>query len=147
MSEKIDFIRQMPLFENLSRGQQRKLANILVRRTFEQGRELVRQGEGGDGLYLLTSGTVDVVRQLRTGEREVVNQLGANDFFGELGLLDDGPRTATVVATADVECYALSRWDFYDLLKDDAEMAVLVLQEVAKRFRTALDTLGEEDKE
>ena len=98
-------------------------------------------------MYLLTIGTVDVVRQLRTGEREVVNQLGANDFFGELGLLDDGPRTATVVATADVECYALSRWDFYDLLKDDAEMAVLVLQEVAKRFRTALDTLGEEDKE
>lgn len=145
MSEKLSFIKQTPLFESLSRGQQRKLANKMVLRTFQKAQILMTQGEGGDGLFIMISGKVDVMRFLKTGEQERVNQLVTNDFFGELGLLDDGPRTATVIATEETECYALSRWDFYDLLEDDADMAVKMLKEIAKRFRIALDTLGEED--
>ena len=65
----------------------------------------------------------------------------ATDFFGELALLDDGLRTASVVATEQTQCLALTRWDFITALREDAEMAVLILQELAKRFRRALDSL------
>ena len=63
------------------------------------------------------------------------------DFFGELALLDDGLRTASVLAAEPTQCLALTRWDFLAALREDAEMSVIILQELAKRFRRALDSL------
>ena len=68
-----------------------------------------------------------------------MNTFGPTDFFGEMALLDDGLRTATVSASEATECLALTRWDFLGILKDDADMAVIILQELARRFRMALD--------
>jgi CRP/FNR family transcriptional regulator len=67
--------------------------------------------------------------------------VGPTDFFGELTLLDDGLRTASVIATDETECLILTRWNFLAVLKEDADMAVVILEELAKRFRLALDVL------
>ena len=76
------------------------------------------------------------------GEKIVVNTFGPTDFFGELALLDDtGMRTASIVANEATTCFVLTRWDFIASLKQDADMAVYILQELAKRFRIALDSL------
>jgi CRP-like cAMP-binding protein len=79
------------------------------------------------------------VRTLPDGEKVVVNTFGPGDFFGELALLDYGPRTASVIATEPTTCLLLTRWDFLAVLRDDAETAIGVLQAVARRFRGMLD--------
>jgi CRP-like cAMP-binding protein len=71
----------------------------------------------------------------------VVNTFGPTDFFGELALLDDEPRTASVVATEETECLVLSQWEFFGSLREDPDMAIEILQELATRFRRALNVL------
>ena len=71
----------------------------------------------------------------------MVNTFKPNDFFGEITLLDDGPRTASVIATEETECLILSRFDFLALMKNDADMGVVIAQEVAKRLRRLINTL------
>ena len=72
----------------------------------------------------------------------VVNQFGPSDYFGELALLDeDGIRTASITVSEPTTCLVLTRWDFLATLRQDADMAVEILQEIAKRFRLALNQL------
>lgn len=75
------------------------------------------------------------------GSKSVVNTFGPTSYFGELALLDEGQRTATVIATEPTNCLILPRWDFLAALREDPEMAVVILQELARRFRRALGSL------
>jgi CRP-like cAMP-binding protein len=75
------------------------------------------------------------------GSKAVVNSFGPTDFFGELALLDDSPRTASVVTTEETVCLVLSQWEFLGALREDAEMGIVILQELARRFRRALEVL------
>jgi CRP-like cAMP-binding protein len=70
-----------------------------------------------------------------------VESFGPNDFFGEIALLDDGPRTASVIATEATECLVLSRPEFIAVLKNDADMGAVISQELAKRLRKLINTL------
>ena len=90
---------------------------------------------------MIVSGKAEAFRQRADGEKVAVNTFGPTDFFGELALLDDGLRTASVLAAEPTQCLALTRWDFLAALREDAEMSVIILQELAKRFRRALDSL------
>jgi len=137
----IQFLHQVPLFQGLNNRQLKKLAERFVERHYTAGQSIVTQGQGGEGFFILISGKADVVRARTDGEKVVVNAFGPADFFGEMALLDDGVRTATVQATEPCDCLALTRWDFLSILKEDADMAVVILQELARRFRMALDRL------
>ena len=99
------------------------------------------QGKGGEGFFIIVSGKAEAIRQRADGNKVVVNSFGPTDFFGEMALLDEGLRTASVVATEAVQCLALTRWDFRGVLKEDLDMAIVILEELAKRFRAALDVL------
>ncbi len=134
-------LNRAPLFQSFNRRQLESLAKRFVEREYEAGDAIVTQGKGGEGFFILTSGEAEAIREGPDGTKTTVNTFGPNDFFGELALLDDGPRTASVVAFEPTECLVLTRWDFLSSLKEDADSAVKVLQEVAKRFRIALDTL------
>lgn len=137
----IQFLQQVPLFQGLNSRQLKKLAERFVERRYAAGESIVTQGQGGEGFFILAGGKAEAVRTRVDGEQVVVNTFGPGDFFGEMALLDEGLRTATVRATETCACLALTRWDFLSLLKEDAEMAVAVLQELARRFRMALDRL------
>ena len=137
----IQFLQRVPLFQGLNNRQLKKLAERFVERRYAAGEAMVTQGQGGEGFFILVSGKAEAVRARGDGEKVVVNTFGPADFFGEMALLDDGVRTATVQATEPCACLALTRWDFLGILKEDAEMAVAVLQELARRFRMALDRL------
>jgi CRP/FNR family cyclic AMP-dependent transcriptional regulator len=139
--EIITFLARVPLFQSLSRRQLETLAKRVLDRDYQAGAAIVTQGKGGEGFFVVHSGKVDVVRERADGNKMVVNQLGDGDFFGELALLDDGPRTATCVASELTKCYVLPRWDFKAVLKDDTDMAISILEEMAGRFRAALDVL------
>jgi CRP/FNR family transcriptional regulator len=138
----IQFLQRVPLFQGLNNRQLKKLAERFVERHYAAGEAMVTQGQGGEGFFILVSGKAEAVRARADGEKVVVNSFGPADFFGEMALLDDeGLRTATVQAVAACDCLALTRWDFLGILKEDADMAVVILQELARRFRMALDRL------
>ncbi len=137
----VQALQHVPLFQNLNNRQLGKLAQRFVERKYEGGKEIVTQGQGGEGFFVIVSGKAEAIRVRSDGEQVVVNAFGPASFFGEMALLDKGIRTATVTTIEPTECLVLRHEDFIGLLKEDAEMAVIVLQELAKRFRMALDRL------
>ena len=136
-----EFLAKVPLYKGLRRRQLEGLAKTMVEQDYEAGRDIVTQGESGVGLFIIVSGRADVEHVRTDGTKTVVNTLGPTDFFGELALLTEGPRTASVVAKEPTSCLVLTRWNFLAVLKDDAEMAISILEELAWRFRTAMAVL------
>lgn len=136
-----EILRQVPLFTGLREKHIKKLVQRLVKREYEEGKEIIIQGKGGEGLFVITGGTAQAIREQLDGEKVVVNEFTSGDYFGELALLDEGLRTASVIATSKITCFILTRWDFLGILEDEPEMAVIMLEELAKRFRRALETL------
>ncbi|MGC9520468.1 MAG: cyclic nucleotide-binding domain-containing protein [Anaerolineae bacterium] len=135
----IEMIQDVPLFKTLKRRQLQSLARIFIERQCDEGEVIVPQGRDGYGFFVIASGTAKAVRERSDGSRVVVNTFGPGDFFGELALLDSGPRTASVIATSPIHCLILPREGFLGVLRRDGEMAVAVLVELTKRFRTALE--------
>jgi CRP-like cAMP-binding protein len=136
-----EFLARVPLFYGLNKRQLSNLAKRMVDRKYGADEAIVTQGRGGEGFFIVVSGNTKVIRERADGSQVQVNAFGPGDFFGELALLDDGPRTASVITTEPTECLALTRWDFFAALKNDVDMSVTILQELAKRFRIALDAL------
>lgn len=140
--QKKNVLSKVPLFQGLKDRQLQRLADRMVERSYAAGDLIVKQGQGGEGFYVLISGRADATRERSDGEKITVNNFGPTDFFGELALLDeDGVRTASIVASEPTTCLVLTRWDFLASLRQDADMAVDILQEMAKRFRIALNSL------
>ena len=141
LKQTVDFLQKVPLFESLNNRQLEHLAKRMVERKYDSGHPIVTQGKGGEGFFVIVSGRAEAFRERSDGDKVVVNAFGPTDFFGELALLDDGLRTASVIASEPTQCLALTRWDFLSALREDAEMSIIILQELAKRFRRALDSL------
>ncbi|HUN07249.1 MAG TPA: cyclic nucleotide-binding domain-containing protein [Aggregatilineales bacterium] len=137
----IRFLHTVPLFQGLGERQLQRLAKRFKERTYAKGEAIVNQGTMGIGLFILESGRADVIYDAADGDRTVVNQLGSTDFFGELSLLDDAPRTASVVATEDAKCLVLAQLDFMDALREDADIPIVMLREMARRLRRIMQTL------
>ena len=135
----IELLGKVPLFENLKKRQLQDLGRLFIERTCAPGEVIVPQGRDGYGFFVIASGKAEAIREKTDGSVAVVNRFGPGDFFGELALLDNGPRTASVIATELTECLILPRENFLGVLKRDGEMAVDIMVELAKRFRMALD--------
>lgn len=141
IKQTVVFLRKIPLFQTLNNRQYELLAKRMVERNYDAGHAIVNQGQSGEGFFIIVTGKAEAIRERSDGEKVNVNSFGSTDYFGELALLDDGVRTASVVALEPTNCLVLTRWDFLAALRDDVEMSILILQELAKRFRRALDIL------
>jgi CRP-like cAMP-binding protein len=141
VKETADFLAKVPLFQGLKGRQLESLAKTMVSHEYGKDQDIVTQGASGVGLFVIVSGGADVIHVRTDGTKAVVNVLGPTDFFGELALLTEGPRTASVVAKEPIQCLVLTRWNFLAVLKRDADMAISILEELAWRFRTALEVL------
>jgi CRP-like cAMP-binding protein len=141
LKQTVGFLQNVPLFHGLNNRHLEHIAKRMVERQYSAGQPIVTQGHGGEGFFVVVSGKAEAFRERSDGDKVPVNSFGPTDFFGELALLDDGLRTASVIAAEPTHCLALTRWDFLTVLREDAEMSVLILQELAKRFRRALDSL------
>ena len=141
VKETVRFLQKVPLFAGLNNRQLEHLARRFIDRNYKVGEAIVNQGQGGEGFFIIVSGKAEITRQRADGAAIVVNQIGPTDFLGELALLDDGLRTASATVTEPVQCLVLTRWDFLGVLKEDADMAIAILQELARRFRRALDAM------
>lgn len=132
---------RVPLFRGLKKRQLASLAKVLVDRTYAPGEVIVPQGHDGFGFFVVISGKAEAVLERPDGERTVVNTFGPHDYFGELALLDNGPRTASVIATEETHCVVLPRQSFLSILRHDGELAVEIMIELARRFRAALEAV------
>lgn len=131
-----DVFAKLPLFTGCSRRELRKIAAIADELDFIEGKVLTRQSASGREFFVLLEGTAVVVRDGKT-----LTTLGPGDFFGELALLSDRPRSATVTTTSPVEALILTKPNFKRLLRENPTISVKVLAAVASR--TAGDDLGQ----
>jgi CRP/FNR family cyclic AMP-dependent transcriptional regulator len=135
------FLAQVPLFRKLDKRQLQSLARSMTPRHYAAGEELLTQGKGGISLFVVVSGKAEAVYTRADGTKVVVNTFGPTDYFGELAMLNDEPRTASVVAVEDTECLGLVRWHFLGKLRRNRGMATVILQEQSRRFQRALAVL------
>jgi CRP-like cAMP-binding protein len=141
MEKTVEILAKVPLFQSLTKRQLNNLARIFIDRPCETGEVIVPQGRGGYGFFVIVSGKAEAIHERNDGTTLLVNTFRPGDFFGELALLDGGPRTASVIATEPTQCLILPRENFLGVLRRDGEMAVAVLEELAKRFRSTLSAL------
>jgi CRP-like cAMP-binding protein len=112
-----------------------RLASAMRRRTYRRGEVVFHQGDPGESLHVVCQGTLKVVIIGDNGEEAVLAILGASDVFGEMALLDGGPRSATVIALEAVETAVLSRPDFIKLLRQDPSTVDSLLASLARTIR------------
>jgi CRP/FNR family transcriptional regulator, cyclic AMP receptor protein len=125
-----DILMSVPVFSELSKRHVKRIADLMEEERYHEGAKIVREGEDGDSMYVLVEGQADVVR----GDRSV-DRLLPGDFFGEISLLDGGPRTATIVADTPVTVFAIRRGPFNRMLSQEPEIAAKILTALARRLR------------
>jgi CRP/FNR family cyclic AMP-dependent transcriptional regulator len=135
-------ISQVDLFRGLNESHRGHLANCTGTTQYQAGDVIITQGEEGTHLSIIVSGRVEVRRERAGREPIVLDELTPGQFFGEMALLDDRPRTATVVALEDTLCLTLYKWHFRVELESHPEMAIEILPEISRRWRQALDRLA-----
>jgi CRP-like cAMP-binding protein len=123
-------LEAVPLFEGLSHKQLRKVADLADVARFMAGATLVKQGEIGDSFYVVLTGQARVVANERT-----LNHLLPGDHFGEISLLDGGPRSASVVAETEMTLVIITQKDFLAMLSKDPEITVCLLEGMARTVR------------
>ena len=127
---KIDRLAGIPLFAGSRPRDLERIARLCTEVAVPAGRTLCREGEAGQEFFVLEAGTV----QVSAGGQQLAT-LGAGEFFGELALLDAGPRTATVTAETDVTVLVVSRQEFMGLLEEEPLVAVRMLPAIGARLR------------
>ena len=132
-NQKVDLISKVPLFERLSKRDLERIAGVADEIDLNEGKELTREGEPGREFFVLLEGTAAV-----TQGGEQVNELAPGDFFGEIALISDGPRTATVTATTPVRTLVVTRRSFQRLVDEMPEIQRNVLAAAAERLNPNL---------
>jgi CRP/FNR family cyclic AMP-dependent transcriptional regulator len=127
-------LRKVTLFSGLDEKEAKKLAPLFKERRYSAGEAMAEEGKHGVGFFVIESGSAKV-----TVHGEERTTLGPGSYFGEVALIDDGARTATVTAESDVKAHVLVAWDFRPLVKEDPDLAWALLQGVAGMFRATSD--------
>jgi len=123
-------LRRVPLFAGLDRKELEMLGKLIKEQRYDAGATIVKSGAGGHGLYIIREGKVTVIR-----DGQQVATMGPGQFFGEISVLDGGPRTADVRAESDTVCLTLVSWEVKPLLMENASITYKMLLEMVKRLR------------
>ena len=128
----VDALRNVPIFAGLSDEDLEGLARQMKERRFAEGSAVTTEGAGAAGFFVIVEGdaTVSV-----GGEQRAT--IGAGDYFGEIALIDEGTRSATITAATDLKCYGLTAWEFRPFVEEHPQVAWTLLQTLARRLREA----------
>ena len=137
----IDLLANIPLFEGIGFEERASLARYFKKREFKAGEHIVYVGVSGQEFYIVNSGQVAVTLPNDKGQEIVLTMLNPGQFFGEIALLDGGPRTASARAEADSELLELSRDDFYAFLMQNPKVAIGMMAIQARRQRETNEKL------
>jgi CRP/FNR family cyclic AMP-dependent transcriptional regulator len=128
----VELIKNVPLFSDLDDRELRQIAQSMKERTFNAGDVVTEEGKGGVGFFVIDDGNAKV----SVGGQER-GALGPGDYFGEIALIADIDRTATITADSDLRCYGMTFWDFRPLVENNASIAWKLLQAMAQRLKQA----------
>ena len=128
----VKMLSQVPIFSELSKKELEALARNAKQVRHREGAVLAREGESGLGFFLIMNGTATVSVNGKPRKK-----MGPGDFFGEISLLDNGPRTATVTAESPIELLGLTQWNFKRMVESNPAIATKMLKTMAGRLRAA----------
>lgn len=126
----LEYLRKVPIFKGLPSKELEFIARSVKERVYEPAAVIVKQGDPGIGFFMIMEGRVDVGH-----DGHKIREMGPGEFFGEMALMEERIRTATVTAKERTRCLQLVRWDFRALLKENPELAVRMLEVVVRRIR------------
>lgn len=109
----------------------------MKRRSYSDGDVIFREGEASDAAYLVVSGVVEIVTGLGSPQQKTLSVIGKGQYFGEMGAIDDCPRSATAVAKGDVECISVGHEEFMQTLLEQPTEAIALLKVLFERLRRA----------
>jgi CRP/FNR family cyclic AMP-dependent transcriptional regulator len=132
LQQEVDLLRKIPMFAKIDPAKLKLLAFTSERMSYADGDILFRQGEAGDAAFVIISGEAEVSIETEKGPL-VVAQLRDHDFVGEIAILCDVPRTATVTARSGLEALRISKELFFRMVKEFPEIAIEVMRELAHR--------------
>ena len=133
LNEEVDALRRVPLFARIDPAKLKLLAYTSEKLEYQAGQDLCKQGDAGDAMFIILSGEADVVIGTPGGERAVAH-LGKNSFVGEIAILCDVPRTATVRAKSKLSALRISKELFFKLVGEFPQIAVEIMRELALRL-------------
>jgi CRP-like cAMP-binding protein len=133
LQNEVDQLRRIPLFAHIDTAKLKLMAFTSERLAFAAGQPLFREGDPGDGAYLILTGSVEVQLNSSSGPITIAH-LEQNAFVGEMAILCEVPRTASVVASEGVEALKIKKDTFFQLLKDVPQMALEIMRELAQRL-------------
>jgi CRP/FNR family transcriptional regulator, cyclic AMP receptor protein len=132
MAASAEILRKVPLFAELGDRELERLAQHFRERTFPEGSAVTTEGGPGVGFFIIADGNATV----SVGGEERAT-LGPGDFFGEIALVDEGTRSATIIAATDLRCYGLTAWEFRPFVEEHPQVAWPLLKTLARRLREA----------
>ena len=141
MSTAIELLAEVPLFQSLDDDERAALAANLEEVQFAKGQMIFQYGEPGESLFIVQSGEAEVFIKDNTGNRMVLEALSRGKYFGEVSLLDKGARTASVVATEDLEAFRLKRENLESFLLKYPAAAIDILTVMGQRLRKDVEML------
>jgi CRP/FNR family cyclic AMP-dependent transcriptional regulator len=141
MSTNVAMLAEIPVFSLLDHSERETLAEIMDCETVAAGKVIFDMGDVGDCLYILRSGHVHIYVENTTGEKIVLGEFEPGEVFGEISLLDGGPRTATAIAMEDSELFVLTRDDLQSLITEHPHAAIDLLTMVGRRLRATDELL------
>ena len=142
IQNEVGLLRSLPMFSNMPASKLKLLAFASDRVTFQAGEVLFRQGDDGDAAYIVIEGEAEVL--VRSGDAEVkVAELGENAFVGDMGVISDMPRTATVRAVSDLVTLRIRKEHMMEMVRESQDLALAVLREVVGRLAKTTRDLTE----
>jgi CRP/FNR family cyclic AMP-dependent transcriptional regulator len=130
-------LRNVPLFSGLEEGELDRLARVAGRRRVGRGEQVVRAGETADAFLIMLTGRAKVTNFDEEGREVILAWLGPGEFFGEMGLIDDSPRSASVIAVENCELMVLGKQEFQRCMQDNFQVAQKLMQILVRRLREA----------
>ena len=135
-------LRNVPLFSGFADDQLATLTQVVTRRSVPRGSMLMAQGDQSDSLYIIISGRLKVMMGDAEGKEVILAMLGPGEIVGEMGLIDDSPRSATVTAVEPSELLSISKREFRRCLAENFDMAMGVMRGLVRRLREADRKIG-----
>ncbi|MCK4542850.1 MAG: cyclic nucleotide-binding domain-containing protein [Spirochaetales bacterium] len=136
-----DFLKNVGMFSKMSPKHLKQIAKACRSREYKAGEYIVRQDEEGLGLFIITGGKVEVVKETSEKKELHIATHTTGEFIGEMTIIDGAKRTASVIAKEDTTCLVLTSWDFHAIMKAHPEMALEILPIIVKRFRETNEQL------
>ena len=135
-------LKAIPLFSSFPEDQLRMLTTVVGRKSVPRSTTVMGAGDPTDSLYIVLSGRLKVMMGDADGKEVILSILAPGEFFGEMGLIDDSPRSASVVTIEPCELLAIAKRDFKRCLEQNFEMAMAVMRGLVKRLREADRKIG-----